>query len=151
MTETREKIHTETVQQTQSPANVWVTCYTASKLIHATKLLGLRDQWPKIHFTARWPVVRDISSEQSRPAAHWLMDNVDDIIRSQVVLVYVEKDDHLKGGLVEVGIAWAHGKQIYLVGDHEDYSKWKFLPRVHRCKDLEDACRRISSLTNYKE
>lgn len=136
-------------QELSSPPDRYVTCYIASKLIHSEKIIELAKTHKKIHFTARWPVYRNISSQQARPAAHYLMDNVDDIIRSETVLVYVEPEDHLKGGLVEIGIAWAHGKEIYLAGDHADFSKWQYLPRVHRMHSLEAALAAISAKTHY--
>lgn len=136
-------------QELSSPPDRYITCYVASKLIHSEKIIELGAKHKKIHFTARWPVYRNISSQQARPAQHYLLDNVDDILRSETVLVYVEPEDHLKGGLVEIGIAWAHGKEIYLAGDHTDFSKWQLLPRVHREHSLEAALSAISSRANY--
>lgn len=136
-------------QEMTSPPGHFVSCYVASKLIHATKIMELRNAWPKIYFTARWPVVRDLPSEKMRPARHWLLDNVDDILRSQTVLVYAEKEDRLKTALVEVGIAWRSGIPIHLVGYHDDYAKWRNLPRITRHGTLDAALTSISKMADY--
>lgn len=121
-----------------------IRVYTASKKTHAAKLKDFRSKVDGIYFTARWPITCLIEDEKVKPARHWQQDNIDDIIRSDAILVYVESGEHLKGGLVEIGIAIAHGKPVFLVGEHADYSKWQYLPRVYRnMKTLEEAIDRI--------
>lgn len=141
----------EEKQELKTAPNVFVTCYVTSKRIHSGLILDLRDKWPKIHFTAHWPIVRNISTEHNRPAREWIVNNVDDIIRSQTVLCYAEKDDILCGSIFELGIAWAHGKQIWLVGDNPYYKEWKFAPRIHRRETLERALKDITALTGYTD
>lgn len=136
-------------QSLDGPPGRFVSCYTASKLIHAPKLLALRQEWPRIYFTARWVAGASSSVESARPAAHWLIDNADDIIRSDTFLLYAEPEDVLKGAVWEAGIAWANGKDIWLVGDNPSYSKWKFAPRIHRAPTLERALGEINARTLY--
>lgn len=104
--------------------NAIARVYIASKIRHAEMLKSL--SMDCIHFTARWPLVCNLTQYANRPTVQWMDDNFHDIARSHAVLVYVENGEHLKGGLVEVGYALAHDKQIFLVNPHhEDYSHWK--------------------------
>ena len=119
------------------PPGKYVSVYVTAKRIHAGMLLDLRKDWPHLYFTARWPIVRDISSEQSKPAHLWLQDNTDDIIRSDVVVFYAEPDDVLSGSIWETAVGWTHGKEIYLAGSNPGFKEWRFAPRV-RCH-LTDA------------
>ena len=116
-----------------------IRVYTASKLRHAEMFRDLRHKVDGVYFTARWPVTIQLASEAAKSSAQMQQDNFDDISRSHAVIVYVEKGEHLKGGLVEVGYAIAHGKMVYVVGQHEDYSKWQFHPNVRRCGTVEQA------------
>ena len=59
-------------QELSRPPSRRISVYVTSKRIHAAELLALRAEWPQLYFTARWPVVRDLSSEQARPASLWL-------------------------------------------------------------------------------
>lgn len=136
-------------QELDGPPGKFVSCYTASKLIHAPKLIALRTEWPRIYLTARWIAGANSSVESARPAAHWLVDNADDIIRSDAFLLYAEPEDVLKGAIWEAGIAWAHGKDMWLVGENASYSKWKFAPRTRRIPTLERALEEINARTLY--
>jgi nucleoside 2-deoxyribosyltransferase len=142
-------IKNEVVQELSSAPDRYVSCYTTAKRIHSDKILSWRSAWPKIYFTARWPVVRNISTEQMRPASHWLRDNVDDIVRSETVLAYAEPDDQLSGTIFELGIAWAHGKDIWLVGENPLYKEWRMAPRIRNAHNLEQALKEITRRADY--
>jgi nucleoside 2-deoxyribosyltransferase len=68
----------------------------------------------------------------------WQHDT-EDVRECDVVLVYVEADDHLRGALIEAGMGIAFEKDIIVVGEHPDYGTWQFHPWVHRVKDLDSA------------
>lgn len=127
-----------------------IRVYTASKLKHAEMLRGLaRDGF---HFTARWPWLVNLPAWEAVPASQWQQDNFDDISRSEALLVYVEFGEHLKGGLVEVGVALAYKIPIWVVGEHTDYSKWRHHPGVHRAGTIDAALAGIRrSLGNKDE
>lgn len=113
--------------------------YTASKLCHASKWLALRSLWPEVHFTARWPhLVGNVSDEEVNAALFWLRD-IADVQKSDVVLLYAEEGEHLRGALVEAGAALGLGKRVICVGDHPDYGTWRFHPMVTRLPTLEAA------------
>jgi nucleoside 2-deoxyribosyltransferase len=113
-----------------------IRVYIASKLNHAEKFQKLSQTWENIYMTAGWvnyhAMVRAIpaGAQFGKPAMHWQQDNFDDIIRSHCVLAYVERGEHMKGGLVEIGFALAHGKKVFLCtdadeGQHPDFSAWQ--------------------------
>lgn len=121
-----------------------IRVYTASKLQHWLKWKELRAEWPEFKFTARWPDV-DIASIPGTPeqcAAHWL-DDEKDVRSADVVLVYAEDGEHLRGALIEAGMAIALGKQVIVVGNHPDFGTWQHHPNVTRVADLSHAKDRL--------
>jgi len=131
------------------PPGASVSLYAASKLLHAKKILAIRDAYPNIYLTSRWAAVADVSSEMNRPARHWLEDNKADIRRADVFLVYAERDDDLKGALYEAGYADAHGKPIYVIGTNRGYSKWQFGRAMKRRGTLKVALDEIVASLRY--
>lgn len=111
--------------------------YTASKLAQAPRWRDLHEAWPEIEFTARWVTlhVGERADHACFARVFWEHD-LADVVASDVVLLYAEEDEHLRGGLVEAGMAIALGKAVIVVGDHPDYGTWQFHPRVQRVPDL---------------
>lgn len=136
-------------QALSSPPGRHINVYVTAKRIHAAELLALRADWPQINFTARWPVVRDIASEQSRPATLWLQDNVDDIIRSDAVVCHADEADELSGSIWEVGVAWAHGKPIYLTGRNKGFKEWRHARNTWHYERRETALHHIAARLRY--
>jgi len=117
-----------------------IRVYTASKLQHWRRWKDLRSQWPEVTFTARWPDI-DIASVPGTPQearAHWLDDEAD-VRSADVVLVYAESADNLRGALVEAGMAIALNKKVLVVGDHPDFGTWQHHPNVAHATDLDHA------------
>ncbi len=115
--------------------------YTASKLSDAPLWRRLRDDWPEVTFTARWPVchVGTVPDTACFAKIFWQHD-VEDVSASDVVVVYTESSiNHLRGALIEVGIALALSKEVIVVGDHPDYGTWQYHKSVHRVNDLLQA------------
>jgi nucleoside 2-deoxyribosyltransferase len=137
------------IQDMSAPPGRFTSVYVAAKLIHAAELVEMRQHWPTIYFTARWPLTANLPSEQSKPAALWTRDNRDDIARSDVVLVYADPHDHLTDVLWEVGIALAMGKDIYLVGPQEKFGKYGMISGIRRFSDRGAALTEISKRINY--
>jgi nucleoside 2-deoxyribosyltransferase len=137
-------------QELKIPPGRFVSVYITSKRIHADYLLSLRQEWPHLYFTARWPVVRNIPTEQNRPAAHWLQDNVGDMERAEVVVLLAHPDDDLSGSIFEAGIAWGMGKTIYLVGENRSYKEWKFAARIRRHPTMALALEEITRSIAYR-
>jgi len=116
-----------------------IRVYTTAKRRHAELLRGLRHKYDGIYFTARWPVTVNLSTESVRPVTHWLNDNCDDIIRSSFVVIYAEPDDDLKTSLVEIGIAMAHDKRIYVVGVNPGFDPWDKMENCVRVPTIDKA------------
>lgn len=143
------QVRVDGMQEMIAPPGEFVSCYVTSKLIHARDLIDLRKNWPKIYFTARWPATANLSSEQAKPARLWTRDNVTDIQASECVLAYAQSDDELKAVLWELGIAWANGKDLYLVGKREQYGKYSMADNVHFYESLDTALSAISRRKDY--
>lgn len=138
-------------QELKSPPGVFVPVYVTAKRRHAPMLLELRKAWPQIYFTARWPSVRDVASEQIKPAAHWLEDNAADALRSEVVIGFAEPEDDLNGSIWELGAAWRAGTPIFLVGENAGYKEWKFAKGIRRFHTMEAALEAVVDRIRYRE
>jgi len=117
-----------------------IKVYTASKLDQAQRWKDLAKEWIEVEFTARW-----VSHHAGTTPDHecfakvfWQHD-VEDVLAADVVLVFAEPHEHLRGALVEAGMAIAFGLQVIVVGTHQDYGTWQYHPAVHRVPDLDYA------------
>lgn len=113
--------------------------YTASKLHHAEKFKKLRTDWPEFHFTARWPFFHQQVDDSPEEAKKFWIDDLHDVERADVVLCYGEGDDILRGALVEVGMAFALGKRVIVVGDRKCYGTWRYYSLVSIADNLDHA------------
>ena len=114
--------------------------YTASKLDKAPLWLRLIEEWDEIEFVARWPRLH-VGTTPDAPCyakVFWQHD-LEDVSESDIVLVYSEPHDKLRGALVEAGMALALQKPVIVVGEHLDYGTWQFHPLVYKVPDLEEA------------
>lgn len=119
--------------------------YTASKMKHASKWMELNNTCPFIHCHARW--LKRAAMGEGDPegsAFEFWQENEQDIITADYLLVYVESGDHLRGALVEAGIAIANRVRVIVVGDHPDYGTWKYHPNVEWADDMDEALMIIS-------
>ena len=124
----------------EADAVMRIKVYTASKLSEAGRWRDLKDAWPEVDFVARWPFkhVGAVPDTPTFAKVFWDHD-LQDVEKSDVVLIYGAPADKLRGALVEVGMALAMGKEVIAVGDHPDYSTWQYHRRVHRVDDLSQA------------
>lgn len=100
--------------------------YGASKLKHAPLWQGLRMTWQDIEWTARWPdLVGGVEDNDNFAREFWRHD-VQDVMRSDCVLLYSQPDDRLRGALVEAGVGIALGKHVIVVGENPDYGTWQY-------------------------
>lgn len=113
-----------------------IKVYTASKLRHA-------EMWRTLHmdgveFTARWPRlhVGTVPDDPRYAKIFWVHDE-EDVRASDVVLVYAELKDKLRGALVEAGMAIALGKDVIVVGEHDDFGTWQYHPLVHKARNMK--------------
>lgn len=127
-----------------------IRVYTTAKVIHAQMLAECRAKYDGIYFTARWPLVANVSSEKVRPVMYWLNDNVDDIERSEYVILYAEKHDELKTSLIEIGHAMRAGKKVVTVGENKAFEPWSAVCFA-RVKTMDEAIKRIRADANPLE
>ena len=123
--------------------------YTASKISDADTWHSLKEDWSEITFTARWPFLHTghIPDEGVFAKVFWQHD-MEDITEAHGVLLWTEHASekpnnipwsHLRGALVEAGMAIAQGKFVILVGDHPDYGTWRYHPQCYIVPDFETA------------
>jgi nucleoside 2-deoxyribosyltransferase len=113
--------------------------YFASKLRHAEKWQTLCAGTSEYIAHARWLKHSRLGTPDTPEHAHdfWLQDE-HDVRDADAVVVYAEQDDHLRGALVEAGIALACRIPVFVIGEHPDYGTWQYHPGVERVPDLED-------------
>lgn len=102
-------------------------------------------------FHARWVKRAEKESELKGDDFRdlWL-ECKEDIVSADVVLVYAEDGDVLKGALVEVGIAIANGIPVIIVtseANRSAYGTWIYLDGVEWTNTLEDAINMIGNRT----
>lgn len=117
-----------------------VSVYFASKIHHAPIGRALAAEWTEFWWTSRWPThhVGKMPSIRAFAKEFWLHDE-EDVRASDVVLVYAEPGDKLRGALVEAGIAIGHGVRVVVVGENECYGTWQHHPLVTAVADLAEA------------
>lgn len=98
--------------------------YIASKACH-------RPHWRKLaklfNITSRWIYLDDkhigtTLGENDLDYTKLWVECIEDVCKSDCVIVYCEYNEVLKGALVEIGAALALGKRVYLVGDLVAYN-----------------------------
>ena len=118
-----------------------IRVYTTAKVIHAEMLKNIRPKWDEIYWTARWPVTVSLSTEKVKPIVYWLNDNIDDVVRSDYVILYAEPSDRLNISLGEIGVAIAHGKPIYFVGKNKTFDNWRGFVEI--VETMDEAIKQI--------
>lgn len=126
--------------------------YFASKTIHAERWRQIDLTSPHIKVTSRWikQVIldegdiihksRDIGRQGADIrdfAARCWMEDQQDVENSDFVVLYAEEGEHLRGGLVEAGMAISTGIPVICIGTHPDYGSWQWHPMVMRQPSLE--------------
>lgn len=121
--------------------------YTASKLEEAEMWLEIQKTHPGVFFHARWLKHTQIGTQDKAKRAQefWIQDE-EDVVGSDVVLVFARDGQVMKGALVEAGMAIAMGIPVIVVGDHPAYSTWVYHPGVMRVATLDEALGKIEHL-----
>lgn len=122
--------------------------YTASKLAEAPLWRSLREAWPEVEFTARWPVVHvGVTPDAACFAKVFWDQDLEDVGKADVVLVYTpSRADKLRGALVEVGMGLALGKEVIVVGEHPDYGTWQHHRNCHVVSGLDEARKLLQTM-----
>lgn len=116
--------------------------YLASKIYHAKSLRKLRLQWLTLGIVvnSRWLDMADLerAATPEQYTMFWLVDE-EDVKDCDILIIYGESGDALRGALVEAGIAIALGKLVIAVGDSPSLSNWTHHPLVVRVPSLDAA------------
>lgn len=126
-----------------------IKIYIASKLRHAALIKSFcRDGF---HFNARWLDTGNLAINSAKPVTHWLEENFDDIRSCDCLIVYAEEGEHLRTAIGEAFFAIAHGKPVFVIGEHEDYAPWCYYsPQVRRATSFRAALDGIELETRPK-
>ena len=128
-----------------------IRVYTASKLHHWETWRDLQREWPKVFFHARW--LRHIAigtADTPENAVSFWCEDEEDVATADAVLVFAEQGEHLRGALVEAGIAIANNIPVVVVGEHPDYGTWQYHPGVARVPDFPAAYTFLTQLQKDK-
>lgn len=122
-----------------------IKVYTASKLKHAAMWQGAYSQFRYIHFVARWPFLTGMVEDSAENAAKFWEDDFRDVKESDIVLLYAQPEDKLRGALIEAGYGLARGKAVWCVGTSEDFGTWQWHTSVKRFTDLQVALNELNT------
>ena len=114
--------------------------YVASKTMHGPKWLKLRGAGVPIisSWIDQWQVGATDDWQQL-----WLAC-IREAIVAKALIVYREKEELLKGALIEVGAALAYDNPVYAIGC-DDLSFINH-PMVYRCATLDDALNEVRAI-----
>lgn len=122
-----------------------IKVYIAGKLKDAPTYRQYREDWKKdgIDLHARWhdqAVYEEDNHDLTQEDFHifWLVDE-EDVKTADALILFGRPEDHLRGALVEAGIALGMGKLVIVVGDSPDYGTWQHHPVVVKAGSFEHA------------
>lgn len=114
--------------------------YTASKPFRKKMWLALSETLPPdVVFTSSW-IKEGFILDESDPVQcrrGWIK-NIADVMSSDFLICYAEKDDELSGTLVEIGVALGCGTPVVLVGNCDRFATWQHHPIVGRAANIEE-------------
>jgi hypothetical protein len=126
--------------------------YFASKLQHVEMLkIWRRNYSEEIEVTSRWLDMAHLEMGSDRNLSTdlytwcWIID-VNDACRSDVAVVFGNKDDDLRGALVEAGIILGRGGLVFVIGDSPSFGTWQYHPQVLRVSTFNQAVKTILEL-----
>jgi hypothetical protein len=117
-----------------------IRVYTASKLSRAAQWRELHANYPHVYFHARW-LKHNLIKTPDLPefAPRFWLEDEQDVCNADALLLWAEGDEHLRGALVEAGMAIAFGIPVIVIGQHPDYGTWQHHPGVTIAGDLHAA------------
>jgi nucleoside 2-deoxyribosyltransferase len=115
--------------------------YTASKITTGKLWRQLHNEWPEVYFHARWLKHNVLETEDTIDnAGKFWQEDVEDIKSSDYLIIYaILPEEHLRGALVEAGVAIGEGIPVLIVGEHADYGTWQYHPLCQRVPTLAAA------------
>lgn len=121
--------------------------YGASKLHHAQMWIDLAKRNRDITWRAKWPtLIGKVDDSPENARVFWELD-IANVHKSLFVLVYALPGEHLRGALVEVGVALGANRYVVTVGSHEDFGTWQYHKNVLRAASMENALWMIRTMS----
>ena len=126
--------------------------YPSSKVKHAPMWSQLQKETSHIFFNARWLKRAEHGETMEGADFRELWHECqEDVKNADAFLLYAEDDDHLRGALVEVGFALAHGVRVIVVTPVEDpitlLGSWLWAGGVMRVRTMEEAMKELYLMT----
>lgn len=119
-----------------------IRVYFASHLRHAEKW-RCAPASQGVRAFARWHArVLGCGEPDVLELADLWLENEQDVRDADCVIVYAEKDDLMRGCLIEAGMAMAYGVPVLVVGDNPGIGDWIHHPGAQRCESLSEAIMR---------
>lgn len=112
--------------------------YIASKIRYAPVWRELYSH-SDIHIVSRWPFLETQVDDRPTNCRKFWQDDFTDVSSADILILFAEEGENLRGALVEVGIALGLGKHIIVIGDHKDHGTWWHHPQVKKVINLEQA------------
>jgi nucleoside 2-deoxyribosyltransferase len=110
--------------------------YVASKVKHAPMWLEIRSQGRQI--TSTW--IDEAGEGQSADYSELSRRCIMEIEAADVVILYCEAGEILKGAMIEAGAALAFGKPVHCVGTCDSLSRvFNRHPLWRRCRNIDEA------------
>lgn len=117
-----------------------IRVYTASKLSTAPLWREIQKNSKSVFFHARWLRHNELkTADTPENAVRFWIEDEEDVSTADAVLVFANEGEHLRGALVEAGIALANGVPVIVVGKHSDYGTWQYHPGVRRAEHMAHA------------
>ncbi len=117
--------------------------YVISKIKYAEMWREIRE---KINIISSWI---DIENEEDPDLLAKMWSSfIEEASTCTHAIVYAEDEEHLKGGLIELGAAIAGGATIYVIGHVPELRTVQFHPRVNLVSSISDAIKKIK---NYEK
>lgn len=125
------------------PIKRQLSVYFAACLHHAAIGLKISADWPEFTWTSVWPQLVGRIPDRGELASEFWLQDIRAVNDSDVVLLYAEPGDPLRGALVEAGACLGNGQRVFAVGDNALFGTWQFHPGVARFVTLEGAWRAL--------
>jgi nucleoside 2-deoxyribosyltransferase len=111
--------------------------YPSSKVKHAPMWRKLQSKVPHLFLNARW---LKWAEKENGLTTKQFRECQEDIETSDVLILYAEEGDVLKGALVEVGMALSKGiRVIFVSSDMLSYGTWVYNNSVTWVSNMKDA------------
>lgn len=120
-----------------------LSVYTASKTAHADKWRALRSRG--VNVISTW--IDEAGAGETLCFTDLWIRCVREASTADIVMLYREAGEVLKGALVEAGAALGNGRAVWLVGDGTGASySFQAHPLVRRIRSLDDATAELLTL-----